>query len=189
MQLISREQAQLSRITKYFTGRPCKHGHISERWVSNQVCISCRKPLIQSKKAAARDIRSQAFEDNQLFYFTGVPCKHGHISIRRTSNKMCVECDKHSNSLHVKNNRGKRNSQLSARRALQIKATPKWSNLGDIKTLYEGAEYLTRLTGIVWHVDHVMPLRNKQVCGLHVYENLQLLTATDNLRKSNKLTT
>ena len=35
------------------------------------------------------------------------------------------------------------------------------------------------------HVDHVIPLRNRLVCGLHTQFNLQLLTPTENMRKGN----
>lgn len=41
-------------------------------------------------------------------------------------------------------------------------------------------------TGIEWHVDHVVPLKGKLVCGLHVWTNLRVIPKTLNLRKGNK---
>lgn len=42
------------------------------------------------------------------------------------------------------------------------------------------------LTGIEWHVDHVVPLKGKDVCGLHLWTNLQVIPKLLNLRKGNK---
>jgi 5-methylcytosine-specific restriction endonuclease McrA len=40
--IISRADAQANGLTRYFTGQPCKHGHIAERQVTNGVCLVCR---------------------------------------------------------------------------------------------------------------------------------------------------
>jgi hypothetical protein len=65
------------------------------------------------------------------------------------------------------------------RRAKKLQACPSWSNLAEIEDIYKN-----RPPG--HHVDHIIPLTNKWVCGLHVPNNLQYLPAKDNLEKSNK---
>ena len=75
----------------------------------------------------------------------------------------------------------KRRAIAAKRRATKLNATPIWANLENIKEFYMEADYQQM------HVDHIVPLINPKVCGLHWEGNLQLLTAADNLAKSNKL--
>ena len=67
-------------------------------------------------------------------------------------------------------------------------ATPAWADTKAIRDVYKAAKTLTWLTGVKHHVDHIIPLQNGLVCGLHCESNLQIIQATDNLLKSNKLT-
>jgi hypothetical protein len=68
-------------------------------------------------------------------------------------------------------------------------ATPKWVDRGlkkQVAEFYKIAEELQWLSNEPLHVDHIVPLRGAEVCGLHVPWNLQVLPASENLTKSNK---
>lgn len=55
-----------------------------------------------------------------------------------------------------------------------------------VKFLYTTSAYLSTTTMERWHVDHIVPLKNPKVCGLHVLANLRVVPAVDNLKKNNK---
>lgn len=58
-------------------------------------------------------------------------------------------------------------------------ATPPWADQAAIDAIY-------RRCPKDWHVDHIIPLRGKLVCGLNVAENLQYLPAAENCSKGNR---
>lgn len=65
-------------------------------------------------------------------------------------------------------------------------ATPIWRDRAAIRIIYEEARRLTRETGIQYHVDHYYPLQGDLCCGLHVHQNLRIITATENFSKHKK---
>lgn len=70
------------------------------------------------------------------------------------------------------------------------RATPKWISESDkleIKEIYELCVIATDLSGISHDVDHIIPLNGKNVCGLHVPTNLQILTSFENRSKGNRM--
>jgi hypothetical protein len=76
------------------------------------------------------------------------------------------------------------------RRATKLQATPNWLTLQErqqIKDIYKEAHVMKLAEGKDYHVDHIVPLQGQNVCGLHVPWNLQILEASENRTKSNKL--
>lgn len=160
--------------------------------------------------------REKAKQDGLKHYFTGLPCKHGHIDKRQTSDGTCMACSreksakwtllnrekylehktiannkrKQNNQLYARNwrasNPDKKNAQEAKRRADKLQRTPSWANFEKIAMFYEVAEVLSR-GGVLFHVDHIIPLKGKEVSGFHVENNLQVLPWHQNLRKGNRL--
>ena len=67
----------------------------------------------------------------------------------------------------------------------RIIATPPWVDMREIKKVYERAREMQNASGQEYHVDHIVPLNNPRVCGLHVPWNLQPKLAKSNIGKGN----
>ena len=105
----------------------------------------------------------------------------------KVKRKLWVDKNPDYAKLYSKNNRAAFNFNGSVRRSLKKNATPEWFEKDKIKLLYKKAKWLERLTGLKYHVDHIIPLNHPEVCGLHVWANLQILEKSENLKKSNIL--
>lgn len=86
---------------------------------------------------------------------------------------------------YFRNNRHIIAAKDSKRRAAKLNAYVPWADQEKIRAIYQEAQEKTKSTGIQHHVDHIIPLQGKNICGLHVETNLQVITEKENLRKSN----
>ena len=85
-----------------------------------------------------------------------------------------------------RNNKDKSVAHVQKRNAAKLKATPIWANEFFIGEAYHLAKVRAKATGVAWHVDHIVPLRSKLVCGLHVEHNLRVIPAFENMTKGNR---
>ena len=83
-------------------------------------------------------------------------------------------------------NKDKDCAYSARRRAAKKRAIPKWASQLEINKIYQEAVRLTEVRKIEYQVDHIYPLTNKFLCGLHVETNLQILTKKENITKGNR---
>ena len=86
-------------------------------------------------------------------------------------------------------NKGKVNAVVAKRKASKLQRTPSWltkEDLAEIEDIYRMAKRRSEVEGIEYHVDHIIPLQGRNISGLHVPSNLQILRARDNLSKGNR---
>lgn len=218
--VVSLTEARELGLSHYFTGVPCKNGHLSERSVKEHKCLDCVRDRKRASRAANPEhhrklIRS--FVERHPDYYRQQREKNPEAcraatrrwkeryperareSQRRTDARPDRKAKKigaikakyavNPEPMRAANRAWrKRNSAavraLNAKRhAAKLQRTPAWADHAAIRAVYEESARLTKETGIQHHVDHIVPLQGETVCGLHVAENLRVITATENMKK------
>jgi 5-methylcytosine-specific restriction endonuclease McrA len=207
MDIITKAEAKAQGLTRYFTGKQCLRGHVSPRLVSTKNCCQCdlgrqQTPEARAAQAAFRqlpEVKAYNAERQQTpegkaqhavavakYYAANaeqIAARHAAYRKLNAEQIAAYGADYRKANPHIQN------AIKAKRRATQLQATPPWVDFTAIKAIYKQCAERTRITGIPHAVDHVYPLQGLHVSGLHVAANLQILTASENSRKSNKLPT
>ncbi len=196
MDLISRKEAQSKGLKHYFTGKPCKHGHVEPRRADSCNCGECER--IHKKLSyggyATAELRNDYFRDyysknkRTILVNTKRSAAKYPDRVRANSARYYAEnTDKcaASNGRWKIANRGLVNAFASKRRSAKLSATPAWANYKKIQRIYQLAVWASKFTDEPLEVDHIIPLQGKNICGLHVEDNLQILLASENRSKFN----
>ena len=85
-----------------------------------------------------------------------------------------------------KANPAKHTALQMKRKAAKLQRTPAWANLIAIEEFYHRAALRSQLERVPYQVDHIVPLQGEFVSGLHVENNLQVITAAENAAKGNR---
>jgi 5-methylcytosine-specific restriction endonuclease McrA len=184
----TRSEAKAQGAKFYFTGEPCKHGHVAPRKTKG-ACTECLKV----EWAAAATTRAEYFAEYNKSP-AGVKAKQDYYA----RNTEAVIARAQARTVAQKNRYKKKyksaNPELykeltNVRRRRYREATPTWLSAEqklEIRFHYRMAIALSRATGIPHAVDHIIPIQGEDVCGMHVPWNMQVITQEENLKKSNK---
>lgn len=206
-----RALALLAGSLTYDTGKPCAMGHSGPRYAKGGACVECAAQKqrdwysanlekAQATRAAWRAVNAekdrasiakwQAANQNRiksarLIWEAANPDKvlAKSAAYRARNPKLVLQ----QGAAWRKANRHKVNAKKARREAAKLQATPAWADPKKILEFYETADALGMWTGDWHHVDHMVPLQSKLVCGLHCEANLQILPGVDNQRKSNRV--
>jgi hypothetical protein len=185
----TRAEAKSTGAKYYFTGEPCKHGHVALRKTKGS-CVECLKIEWEegnqargeyfreyNRREEVKDRKNEWYQENREMVINNAATRPAHVlreyrNTWKTNNKTQIRAD------------------TKARRRKHREATPKWlsrKQRSEIRQIYQIAITMTQTTGEQYVVDHIVPLRSEVVCGLHVPWNLRVITQEENLKKSNKL--
>ena len=181
----------------YRTGKPCKHGHVCDRYTKTSACVECVKKQSSAWRIANPDKHKAAvkkwWENNKPTHNARVKkWQSSHPDKVREMQRDWAKANPDKVKLKTAVYRAKNKSKVTAwavtaqiRRKQRV---PKWLKKEDflqIRAAYAMSKHLTEITGTVWEVDHVIPLQGAYVSGLHTPANLQVVPKDANRKKRN----
>lgn len=175
-------------MKRYFTGEECSNGHVSDRRVGNGECHACAKLRLNKWREENPDKKTAHRKKHKELNREKENLQHKLWLNADPARKEKYRLQKNQATLNwQKLNPAKRREQIAEYRAKKNKRMPSWLNQGhmlEIESIYLYCKGLNSI-GLKHHVDHVVPLRGKNVSGLHTPWNLQVIPALENMRKNN----
>lgn len=171
--LVCGKKLNLDNVTNYCSN----HRSLSSRLNIEKNCLECGVKLhtITNKSGYCRKHRNLS---NQVKDYNKTWTNTNRLRVNK------------KNSEWTKSHRGKHNAKIAKRKAAQSQRTPHWLSKNQLKIIeqfYIDANIISYLSGIPQEVDHIVPLQGREVSGLHVPWNLQILSKYENSSKSNRL--
>ena len=169
----------------YDTGLPCVNGHTCLRYTATKLCVQCKQETF--KKQYAKDKTRWLGYANNWRNRNRDAVNNYAKEYRKNNPEKFLESQKK----FVLKNAARRSENERARQARKTQAMPVWltkEHLSSIRSIYKQAADWSKKLGKKMHVDHIVPIKGKQVCGLHVPWNLQILAQSENCVKHARLT-
>jgi len=174
----------------YFTGKPCKAGHVDVRYTVDRACKTCG--LVKRARLYAK--HAETIRAKRRATYAANPDKEKAIAKVRSAewrrNNPNHPGVKAAKQAYKANRPDKRQADVAKRRAAKLLRTPAWLTVDDfwmLEEAYSLAQVRSRTFGFSWHVDHIYPLQGKMVSGLHTPLNVQVIPGIENVRKANRM--
>jgi hypothetical protein len=175
MEIISRKEAKARGLKFFFTGKPCPHGHVSKRLVSNYACYQCSQERGAEWRENNRD-KARASCRNWIKNNPEKARANNHNWIKNNPEKA-----RENSRRWAIENPGKATAKTMRRDAAKLQRTPTWADHDAIGAIYEQSGTMSD-----HQVDHIIPLQGELVSGLHVDYNLQIIPRSENASKKNQ---
>lgn len=177
------------------TGKICaKHPELLGERGPNGRCMACKaayaratyqartSEILAQTRRYKTDNRDKVRESKRRYYEANKQTVLERGRQHKAANK---SAERERSRRYYEANKSARYAATARRKARKLQATPAWANEFFIQEAYALAKLREKVCGGKWHVDHIVPLRSKLVCGLHVEHNLRVIPAVENLRKQN----
>ena len=207
----TRAEAKAAKSPRYNTGKPCKHGHVADRFTSSGSCSECLAPRRregmrrwaeanpEEKKRRAAEWydknRDEIIERVRENYYADLDksrerardyaARHKEEALARNQ-KWRQENPDYVQRHYATRNKDALCAGKAKYRAARRQACPPWLNkemLNQIHEIYKLRRQISEATGVPHEVDHIVPLQGGTVCGLHVPWNLRVITKEKNNRR------
>jgi len=182
---LTRKEAKAIGFEFYFNGDPCPKGHVTKRRTKSPGCEECVLVVRRENMRRARVNKPEIMKARKTAQYRRQVEKNPNSGAERYAKNRDKQLER--GKQYAKANPHIFRINGSLRRARKNNATPPWlvgELLDQVKAIYTEASKLTDSQGNRVQVDHIVPLKNDSVCGLHVPWNLRLLTKTENCRKN-----
>lgn len=194
MEVISRKEAIEKGLKVYFTGKPCKYGHVAERYVSIGYCVECSR--VREQRDKRKEYRKKYYKNNaeqkkewQKQWREENP--EYNKQYYNDNKEVINEYDKHYRRLRYATDEDFKTSRICRnmlKRTLKATSSTKGSRtyelLGycneELKTSIE-SKLLPGMTWDSygdWHIDHIYPVARHIRDGV---EDPDIINALDNL--------